>query len=345
MKKVGICGFFGEKNKQFDGQSVKTKQLQEELNKVFGSETVMAVNTFGWKSNPLKLFLNCISLMKNCESIIILPAQNGIKVFIPLFLFLNKVFNRKLHYVVIGAWLPELLSENLYLKNKVSKFNGIYVETNNMIKSLNEMGLKNVNYFPNFKQLEVLEEKDLGYEIQEPYSLCTFSRVVKEKGIEDAIKVVKNINDSIGRVVYTLDIYGKVDESYKDRFEELEKEFPDYILYKGVINFNESVNVLRGYFTLLFPTHYKTEGIPGTIIDAYAAGLPVIASNWNSASEIVIHDTTGMIYEFMESSELEKILFQAANNPIQLNNMRGNCLRMANKYLPKTVIGEFVKNL
>ena len=36
------------------------------------------------------------------ENIIILPAQNGIKVLIPLFVILSKVLNRKIHYIVVG---------------------------------------------------------------------------------------------------------------------------------------------------------------------------------------------------------------------------------------------------
>lgn len=42
---------------------------------------------------------------------------------------------------------------------------------------------------------------------QEPLRLCTFSRVMKEKGIEDAVNAVEAVNEYFGRLVYTLDIW------------------------------------------------------------------------------------------------------------------------------------------
>jgi len=51
-----------------------------------------------------------------------------------------------------------------------------------------------------------------------PYKLCTFSRVLKEKGIEDAINAVIKVNTDCGREVCTLDIYGQIDENTKMRF-------------------------------------------------------------------------------------------------------------------------------
>ncbi len=37
-------------------------------------------------------------------------------------------------------------------------------------------------------------------------------------------------------------------------------------------------------------------GFAGTLIDAMAAGVPVIASNWKYNPEIVIENVTGRIY-------------------------------------------------
>ena len=50
-----------------------------------------------------------------CEHVVILPAQNGVKVFIPLFVFL-KNFRKKLHYIVIGGWLPNFIEKKKFLK-------------------------------------------------------------------------------------------------------------------------------------------------------------------------------------------------------------------------------------
>ena len=134
----------------------------------------------------------------------------------------------------------------------------------------------------------------------------------------------------------TLDIYGQIEEDYKERFEELQHSFPDYISYKGSVDFDKSVEILKGYFVLLFPTHFKTEGIPGTIIDAYAAGIPVIASKWNSADEVITEGVTGHIYNFMHLSEL--LLNSALDAPENMENMKENCLKKAEEFYQKRLL-------
>ena len=256
-----------------------------------------------------------------------------------MFVLLNSIFRKKLYYVVIGGWLPELLQSNYILRKLLKKLDGIFVETHSMVQSMKELGFTNVRYLPNFKRLDILDEKDLIYHTEEPFKLCTFSRVTKEKGIEDAIEAVKKVNEHFGRVIYTLDIYGQVDKEYKEKFDILKKQFPHYIKYKGVVNYSESVDVLKYYFLLLFPTHFTTEGIPGTIIDAYAAGLPVISAYWNSSSEVVNHGATGFIYN--DKSMLEKLMLQIIENPNKINSMKKNCIKKVCNYSPEVVVKEF----
>lgn len=345
MYKVGVCGHFGEGKQLSNGQTVKTRLLTDELKLVFGSEEVKTVDTHSWMKNPFLLILRCFWLMKKCENIIILPAHNGVKIFVPLFLIFGVLFHRKLHYVVIGGWLPELLQKNKKLRAKVSKFDGIYVETHSMKNTLKNLGLDNVLYLPNFKRLNILDEESIHNTTMEPYKLCTFSRVMKEKGIEEAITSVITVNETLGRTVYKLDIYGQVEEEYVERFEQLKKDFPSYISYKGIVNYNESVEVLKEYFALLFPTHYEGEGFAGTILDAFAAGVPVIATNWRYNSEIINDKSDGLLYDYNNNLELNRILFDIHSNPTIVNNMRKNCLKQAKKFTPEVVVNSLIKHL
>jgi glycosyltransferase involved in cell wall biosynthesis len=240
--------------------------------------------------------------------------------------------------VVIGGWLSSFISNKKHMKNGLKRFKGIYVETNTMKSALEEQGFKNIYVMPNCKDLTILSENELVYPSGLPYKLCTFSRVMKEKGIETAVNIIKKVNDKLGYTAYSLDIYGQIDTAQNEWFENLKTQFPDYIQYCGCVDAHQSVEVLQKYFALLFPTHFYTEGIPGTIIDAYAAGIPVISAKWESYSDVVDTDITGVGYDFDNIDQFEKILLEVAQNPKVLLGMKENCIRKAKDYIPESAI-------
>lgn len=130
---------------------------------------------------------------------------------------------------------------------------------------------------------------------------------MKEKGIEDAVEAVTLVNDDFGETVFTLDIYGPVDENQTEWFDKLQTAFPQYVHYRGCVNSDKSVDVLKAYYALLFPTFYDGEGFAGTLIDAFSSGVPVIASDWKYNPEIV-HGNVGIIYPTGNVESLADIL-------------------------------------
>lgn len=61
---------------------------------------------------------------------------------------------------------------------------------------------------------------------QEALRVCTFSRVMKEKGIGDAITAVCSVNSILGFNAFRLDIYGKVDGDQVEWFDSLIRNVP-----------------------------------------------------------------------------------------------------------------------
>lgn len=344
LKRVCVCGHFGTGENLLNGQTVKTKIVTNELEKHFGAGEVYKLDTHGGIKALFKLPIQTWKAMRTCKNIIMLPAHNGVRVLTPILLIWNVLFHRKLHYVVIGGWLPKFLKNKRTLTNQLMRFDGIYVETKTMKLALEKAGFHNVVVMPNCKNLDILDESELVYHTSEPYKLCTFSRVMKEKGIEDAVNAVKIVNEKFGRVVYVLDIYGQVDSGQVDWFEKLQKEFPEYVHYKGLVPFDQSVNVLKNYFALLFPTRFYTEGIPGTVIDAYAAGIPVVSAKWESFYDIVDDRSTGIGYEFGSVEKLSKALFEIKECKVDFDKLKLNCLEKSKQYIPsealKVILGE-----
>ena len=344
-KKVCVIGHFGGDKVFLDGQTIKTKIVTTELKKQLGEHQVNTIDTYGGKEALLKCFFKTFMALKNNDNVIMLPAHNGVRFFAPVLCFWNVFFNRKLHYAVIGGWLPKLLQKKKILRAILKHFDHIYVETKTMKSSLEMQGFKNILVVPNCKELNVLSEDRLVYTNDEPYRLCTFSRVNRLKGIEDAIDTITKINTHFGRRVYELDIYGRIDDGEEEWFKNLMNESMDYIKYCGKVEFNQSVEVIKNYFALLFPTKYYTEGIPGTIIDAYSAGVPVISSKWESFSDIVDEGVTGIGYEFDDKEDLYNKLLSILNSLDEFNALKINCIKKSERYLPKTVIKAIVNNI
>lgn len=346
LPKVSVLGHFGGGETLLNGQTVKTKIITEELQRRFGREQVLKIDTHGGWKTLVKAPFQTISALKNSRNILIFPAQNGLRIYAPLLSFFGHFFKgRKLHYIVIGGWLPQFLTKRKGLAKALKNFDGIYVETNTMKRALEKQGFTNIVVMPNCKDLKILKPEELVYPTVEPYKLCTFSRVMKEKGIEDAVNAVKEVNEAVGRTVYMLDIYGQIDSTQTQWFENLQTMFPDYINYKGVVDYDKSVDVLKNYFALLFPTHFYTEGIPGTIIDAYAAGVPVICSKWESFSDIIDEGTTGLGYEINNISDLIKRLESVVYNAKCISGLKLNCLEKSRCYLPCSIVKILIEKL
>lgn len=337
MKRVCIIGHFGYGENLLNGQTVKTKIVTKEIVKELGKKEVSCIDTHGGVKALMSAFCQALTALKYHKNIIIMPAENGLRIFVPLLVLLNLLFHRKLHYVVIGGWLPEFLKKRKKLTKALMSFDGIYVETNTMRKALEIQGFNNVYVMPNFKDLNILKESELVYHHTEPYRLCTFSRVMKEKGIEDAVNAVKTVNEHFGRTVYTLGIYGQVDSAQTEWFNELKRTFPSYIKYGELVPFDKSVEVLKNYFALLFPTYYEGEGFAGTLLDAMAAGVPVIASDWRYNPEIV-NEKTGYVYPVHDNHAFVATLINVGNNPDLLLSKKSDCLKEAEKYRAENVI-------
>ena len=341
MKKAAVIGHFGRNELFLDGQTVKTKTVTEWLKKEYGADQIVQYDTHRKYSFFFKSPILIFSALKRSENFVMLPAQNSLRVLTPIVVAWNTLFHRRLHYVVIGGWLPQMLTKRKALASLLKRFDYIYVETFVMKRALEDQGFCNVVVLPNCKNLCPLREDELELDCSIPYRLCTFSRVMKEKGIEDAINAVRAINEQHNLTLFSLDIYGQVDENQKTWFAELSKNFPQYVSYCGAVDFNQSVNVLKKYFALLFLTYYQGEGFAGTILDAMAAGVPVIATNWKYNTEL-ISEENGFIVNAHDVGSVVSLLDSISEKDIL--SLKKSCLRKYTQYTPEKVMHKLIEN-
>lgn len=326
--KIGVIGHFGYGKNVADGQSVKTRIVYDALKDKYGEDNIFFIDTHNWRKRFLVILFKCLSFSFKCSDVIILPAQNSVKVMIPLFVNFNFSHKYRIHYIMIGGWLSKILECNKKLTKKMKKVDYIYSETKAVKEQLNDLGLDNIVIMKNFKNLSVTKNnKKFNPDV---IKLCIFSRIEKQKGIDDAIFVVKRLHDGLNKNV-VLDIYGSIKDDYRDAlFSQIDKV--DYINYCGIVDFDKSVETVQNYDLLLFPTLFATEGIPGTVIDSYFAGVPVVSSKWNSFSDVIVDGKTGIGYEFANRDDFFNKLADLLQNGEQIDKMSENCKVEALKY-------------
>ena len=232
-------------------------------------------------------------------------------------------------------------------KKYLNEFKYNWVETNGLKNRLTKLGIENCEIIPNFKRLSTISEEELiGKKISKSsYKFCTFSRVMKEKGIEDAINAVLELNKENNNFSYFLDIYGPIDPDYEERFQKILKNSDKEINYCGQVPFDKSVEVLKNYDILLFPTYWHGEGFPGTIIDAFSAGLPVVATDWNCNKEIIDNNITGIIYPSENINTLKEAIKKIISNNDLFFEMRKECLKKSKEYQPDKYINNIINEI
>jgi len=92
--------------------------------------------------------------------------------------------------------------------------------------------------------------------------------------------------------------------------------------YHGSVAPQEVPAILARHDALLFPTLYRTEGMPGVVLEAMQAGLPVIASRWPAAHEMIDDGENGLLVDVGSTASLARAMRVLQNSP-------GLCERLA----------------
>ena len=114
---------------------------------------------------------------------------------------------------------------------------------------------------------------------------------------------------------------------------------PNYIKYKGTVDFDKTVQTLKNYDLQLFPTKFKTEGIPGSVVESFFAGVPVVASRWNSFDDVIDDGVTGIGFEFGNYADFKDKLQILISEYESINQMKINCIGVAKEYREQSLMG------
>lgn len=337
--KIALVGRIAEGQDYYDGQTIKTRNMLRLLRELYGDSSICVVDTVDWRSRIISILVALYKALRTSDVVVLMVSGNGRRVLYPL---LGRAALKKGVLVcqnLIGGSLAKEIESHPRWVDYLNEFTVNWVESTSLVEQLEKQGVRNAAMLPNFKYINRQNARHPMVCADGVWHFCTFSRVTKSKGIEAAAATIEQLNaeNRANGNKYYLSVYGQIEEGYQERFEEVLAESP-HVEYRGKVEPSESLSVLAGYDALLFPTSWKSEGMPGTIIDALVAGTPVLSSHWPFYEEMLADGVTGFSYPFGQDEQLIDIINTYTELSARERDLiRVNCIARGDRYDPAFV--------
>lgn len=333
MKRILVIGAFGYDNNQLDGQTIKTRNVYKLLqNRHKGKHSY--IDTLSLRKRPWLICTMFYRLML-CDTLIILPCLNNLTIMFPMFYYMSKVFCFDIVSICIGGWQVEYFIGNerfechpmqMRLSKKIKAFLPEMEKVN--IDLIEQFGFTNTEVFPNFREFNRTKQNITNVE---GLRMVFMARINKKKGYDVIFESLDYIRKNCPGS--KIDFYGGISHEDRDDFLKLVDKNKDIVSYNGVLTPNKIHITLSKYDVMLLPTKYYTEGFPGSILDAYISGIPVIVSEWKHSHEFVDNGKTGIIVPFENNqNEFNNAILSLYKDRNKLNLMKEAAYKEADKY-------------
>jgi len=304
--RILLIGAINQKGQPQGGEEYKNRLLQHYLSMQY---ELYVVDTHHWKKSPAVIFSLLINVFfTRLDRIIISASSHSVYRLVQLFQFFPWI-SRKSLYFVIGGYFPSALLLGVFKPEPYEKLHSVVVEGTGMRTTLLQAGFRGtVHVVPNFKQFPknlALPTKNKG-----TFKFLFLSRIHPDKGVGE-IFAASRLLEEWGIKDFSVTFYGPIEKNYREYFESALGANMTYGGVLDIMNDNENAyNILAGFDAMLFPTYWKGEGFPGVLVDAFVAGLPVIATDWNMNTEVIKHEQNGLLIPARDFNALANAMRQ-----------------------------------
>lgn len=329
MKRIVVVGSFGFGQDNPSGQRIKSQNVYYLLMEM--GYTVSFVEMIGIWKRPWSFLKMVYDIMKS-DAVFSMPAHRNLVTVFPFVCHIAKIRNIPVHYVVVGGWLADFIENRKRIQKLLKTIAGIHCQTQELSNNLKaRYGLVNTDVFPNFR---ITSFKSTPHHTPGVLKLVFMARINKKKGL-DTIFTVGDLIKKEGINNIYIDFYGPIYDEDKLYFEENISKY-EFMNYIKALEPSEIYSTLENYDVMLLPTHYYTEGFPGSVLDAYISGIPVIVTKWQYAIEFVEQGKSGIIVPFDDDgAELFKQICRLKEDETLLSSLKQGASVKWREYSPE----------
>lgn len=147
-------------------------------------------------------------------------------------------------------------------------------------------------------------------------------QIKSHKGVDLLVRAVANLLDHYNGL--SLQIWGSTDDDsiYYQYVKHLAGETAR-IEFCGAYKGDQLWKILMGLDVVIAPSRCN-ENCPTVILEAYRAGLPVIATNMGGMAELVQHEKSGLLFELNNAADLQHQIERLLLTPDLVSQLNSN---------------------
>jgi glycosyltransferase involved in cell wall biosynthesis len=148
------------------------------------------------------------------------------------------------------------------------------------------------------------------------------SNLIETKGFKEVLFSAKDVINQYQNVRYVFagDWRKQEDKTECERYIQKE-QIGDHVDFVGGVTGRQQVKLLQEADVFVMPTYYPMEGHPWVIVEAMAAGLPIIATDHGCIRESVIDNENGFIIPKRDHKAIVEKLSVLIEHPEQRRKM------------------------
>ena len=198
-----------------------------------------------------------------------------IRYFIAVWLLFS-IFRKKYAFRGFGGGWDVVYSdlsvlERFFFRRSLKAASFVCFETRHLVSFFSKLDAGSICWLPNTRSDDA---RRVLTSAPESERFIYLGRICDEKGVRLLLEAIQRAKGEIE--VY---FFGPIDGDFDfDSVRGAE--------YCGVMDPDDVIASLRRYKALVLPTRWTGEGYPGVVLEAFAAGIPVLSSRWRAIPEL-----------------------------------------------------------